>query len=71
MTYMDVLCKMLRRERSFGHGIVRNGLYYDDEVTKKGHAVLSHGSYEQQMWMWHLFYDILHKGIFRPSFSFS
>ena len=34
-------------------GIERGGLYYLEEETQKGKAVLVHGSKERQLWTWH------------------
>uniref|UniRef100_A0A803MVW9 GAG-pre-integrase domain-containing protein n=1 Tax=Chenopodium quinoa TaxID=63459 RepID=A0A803MVW9_CHEQI len=36
-----------------GHGTERGGLYYVDEATQQGQAMLAHGSPEHQVWMWH------------------
>uniref|UniRef100_A0A803L9R4 GAG-pre-integrase domain-containing protein n=1 Tax=Chenopodium quinoa TaxID=63459 RepID=A0A803L9R4_CHEQI len=39
--------------RIIGRGIERGGLYYVDEETQQGNALLAHGSPEYQIWMWH------------------
>ena len=36
-----------------GRGIKRGGLYYLEEETQKGKAVLVRGSEERQLWTWH------------------
>ena len=36
-----------------GHGIERGGLYYLEEETQKGKAVLVRGLEERQLWTWH------------------
>ena len=36
-----------------GHGIERGGLYYLEEETQKGKAVLVRESEEGQLWTWH------------------
>uniref|UniRef100_A0A3Q7F038 GAG-pre-integrase domain-containing protein n=1 Tax=Solanum lycopersicum TaxID=4081 RepID=A0A3Q7F038_SOLLC len=39
--------------RIIGRGIERGGLYYVNEVTQQGNALLAQGSSEYQIWMWH------------------
>ena len=36
-----------------GHGTERGGLYYVDETTQKGQALLARGSSDQLFWLWH------------------
>ncbi|XP_057523858.1 uncharacterized protein LOC130803672 [Amaranthus tricolor] len=36
-----------------GHGTERGGLYYVDETTPKGQALLARGSSDQLFWLWH------------------
>uniref|UniRef100_A0A803MT07 Uncharacterized protein n=1 Tax=Chenopodium quinoa TaxID=63459 RepID=A0A803MT07_CHEQI len=36
-----------------GRGTKQGGLYYVDETTQHGQAMLTHGSPEHQLWMWH------------------
>uniref|UniRef100_A0A803KQ64 Uncharacterized protein n=1 Tax=Chenopodium quinoa TaxID=63459 RepID=A0A803KQ64_CHEQI len=38
--------------RIIGRGIERGGLYYVDEATQQGNALLAHGSPEYQIWMY-------------------
>uniref|UniRef100_A0A803N1T0 GAG-pre-integrase domain-containing protein n=1 Tax=Chenopodium quinoa TaxID=63459 RepID=A0A803N1T0_CHEQI len=39
--------------RIIGSGTERGGLYFLDEATQHGNALLAHGSPEYQLWMWH------------------
>jgi len=36
-----------------GCGTEREGLYYIDEVVRKGHVMLAHGTVTRQLWLWH------------------
>uniref|UniRef100_A0A803M5B1 Retrovirus-related Pol polyprotein from transposon TNT 1-94 n=1 Tax=Chenopodium quinoa TaxID=63459 RepID=A0A803M5B1_CHEQI len=40
-------------EAVIGRGTERGGLYYVDETTQHGKAMLTHGSPEHQLWTWH------------------
>uniref|UniRef100_A0A803LV14 Integrase catalytic domain-containing protein n=1 Tax=Chenopodium quinoa TaxID=63459 RepID=A0A803LV14_CHEQI len=44
--------RKLRRDGLLG-GTERGGLYFLDEATQHGNALLAHGSPEYQLWMWH------------------
>ena len=41
-----------------GRGIERGGLYYVDETTQNGQAMLTCGSPDHQLWMWHVIWVI-------------
>ncbi|XP_022030400.1 uncharacterized protein LOC110931309 [Helianthus annuus] len=43
----------IRTKEIIGRGTERGGLYYVDEVTHKGHAMLAHGTADRQLWLWH------------------
>ncbi|KAJ9556676.1 hypothetical protein OSB04_011290, partial [Centaurea solstitialis] len=47
-----ILQDILTRE-IIGRGTERGGLYYVDEVTHQGHAMLAHGTADRQLWLWH------------------
>ena len=53
MTSTACIVQDTRTGKILGRGTERGGLYYVDEETHKGHTLLTHGSNEQQMWMWH------------------
>ncbi|CAH9115486.1 unnamed protein product [Cuscuta epithymum] len=36
-----------------GHGTEQNGLYFVDEITQQGNALLTHGSPDRLAWLWY------------------
>ena len=46
------------------HGTELGGLYYVDETTPKGQAMLTHGNPDYHLWMWH-------RRLGHPSFNLS
>lgn len=53
MTSSGCVVQDAQMGRIIGHGTERGGLYYVNEVTQNGNALLVHGSPEHQLWMWH------------------
>uniref|UniRef100_A0A3Q7J883 GAG-pre-integrase domain-containing protein n=1 Tax=Solanum lycopersicum TaxID=4081 RepID=A0A3Q7J883_SOLLC len=53
MTSSDCIVQDAQTGRIIGRGIERGGLYYVNEVTQQGNALLAQGSPEYQIWMWH------------------
>ena len=53
MTSSDCIVQDARTGKIIGHGTERDGLYYVDETTQKGHTSLAHRSYDHQLWTWH------------------
>ena len=43
----------LQTRNVIGHGTEKDALYYVEEVSQKGYAILARGSVEQQLWKWH------------------
>ncbi|XP_035838498.1 uncharacterized protein LOC110908724 isoform X1 [Helianthus annuus] len=48
-----VVDKDIRTGKIIGRGTERHGLYYVDEVTQSGTAMLAHGTKSREAWLWH------------------
>ncbi|XP_042012321.1 uncharacterized protein LOC121760762 [Salvia splendens] len=47
------LLQDIRTGEIIGRGTERDGLYYVDEITQRGTALLTHGTTDREAWLWH------------------